>query len=103
MWLGQTFYDPESQAWLDTVYREIHLQDLAVDGRGGLWIARSDGAIYIPEPESSPPEAWLHLDKAQGLGGDKVTALALEEDGVVWFGTEEGATRCLIRGLGEGE
>jgi len=99
LWLGQMFYDPDAEEWSDTVYREIHLQGLAVDGEGGLWIARSDGAIYIPEPESSPREEWVHLGKDQGLGGDNVTVIALERDDVVWFGTEEGVTRCFLGGL----
>jgi ligand-binding sensor domain-containing protein len=70
-----------------------------VDSAGGLWIGRSDGAVYIPEPESSPPGAWLHLGKAQGLGGDSVTAIAVERDDVVWFGTGAGVTRCFLGGL----
>ena len=99
LWLGQLFYDPDTEEWSDTVYREIHLQGLAVDGEGGLWIARSDGAIYIPEPESSPREEWLHLGSAEGLAGDNITVIALERDDVVWFGTEEGVTRCFIEGF----
>jgi len=99
LWLGQLFYDPDAEEWFDTVYREIHLQGLAVDGEGGLWIARSDGAIYIPEPESSPREEWVHLGRAEGLAGDNVTVIALERDDVVWFGTDEGVTRCFIDGL----
>ena len=99
LWLGQTFYDPGEEAWFDTVYREIHLQGLSVDGQGGLWIARSDGAIYIPEPESSPEGEWLHLGKAQGLGADSVTTIALERDEQVWFGTEQGVTQCFLEGL----
>ena len=99
LWIGQAFYDPEDQTWHDTVYREIHLQAQAVDGYGGLWIARSDGAIYIPDPASSPPQDWLHLNKAGGLGGENVTAIALERDNAVWFGTDEGVTRCLLGGL----
>jgi hypothetical protein len=99
LWLGQSFYDPGAEAWVDTVYREIHLQGLAVDGQGGLWVARSDGAVYIPEPESSPPGDWLHLGKGQGLGSDSVTTIAVERDGLVWFGTEQGVTRCTIEGL----
>ena len=99
LWLAHLFYDPLGQTWSDTVYREIHLLGLAVDGEGGLWIARGDGAIYIPEPESSPREEWLHLGKAQGLGGDSITTIAVEKNDVVWFGTEEGVTRCFIEGL----
>ena len=103
LWLGQSFYDPGTEAWFDTVYREIHVQGLAVDSQGGLWIARSDGAVYIPEPESSPPEDWFHLGMAQGLGAESVTAIALESDALVWFGTEQGTTRCFIEGIRETE
>ena len=99
LWLAQLFYDPGTDEWTDTVYREIHVQGLAVDGDGGLWIARSDGAIYIPEPASSGPRDWFHLGQAQGLGGDNVTAIAVERDDLVWFGTEQGVTRCTIEGL----
>ena len=99
LWLAQLFYDPDTDAWIDTVYREIHVQGLAVDGEGGLWIARSDGAIYIPDPASSPPVDWFHLGRAQGLGGDNVTAIAVERDDLVWFGTEQGLTKCFIAGL----
>jgi ligand-binding sensor domain-containing protein len=99
LWVGQAFYDPQSRTWAGTVYRQIHLQAQAVDAAGGLWIGRSDGAIYIPEPESSPPEAWLHLGKTQGLGSDNVTTIALERDDVVWFGTSAGVTRCFLSGL----
>jgi ligand-binding sensor domain-containing protein len=99
LWVGQAFYDPETEAWADTVYRAIHLQALAVDGAGGMWIGRSDGAIYIPEPESSPAGEWLHLGKAQGLASDNVTVIALEQDNTVWFGTDAGITRCFLGGL----
>ena len=99
LWIGQAFYNPESQTWHDTVYREIHLQGQAVDSAGGLWIARDDGAIYIPDPESSPRQNWLHMGQAEGLGGKNVTVIALERDNLVWFGTDEGVTRCLLGGL----
>jgi ligand-binding sensor domain-containing protein len=97
--LGQIVYDPATEEWSDTVYREIHVQRLAVDSEGGLWIARGDGAIFIPEPESSPPGDWLRVGRAQGLAADSVTTIALERDDLVWFGTEQGVTRCLIKGL----
>lgn len=99
LWVGQAVYDPESQLWQDTVYREIHLQGQAVDSAGGLWIARNDGAIYIPNPQSSPREEWVHMGQAGGMGGENVTAIALESDNLVWFGTDQGVTRCLLGGL----
>jgi ligand-binding sensor domain-containing protein len=99
LWLGQIVYDPATEEWSDTVYRQIHVQGLAVDSEGGLWIARGDGAVYIPEPESSAPGDWWHLGTAEGLGADSVTAIALERDDLIWFGTEQGVARCLIGGI----
>ncbi len=99
LWLGQIVYDPATEEWSDTAYRQIHVQGLAVDSEGGLWIARGDGAVYIPEPESSPPGDWWHVGTAEGLAADSVTAIALERDDLVWFGTEQGVTRCLIEGV----
>jgi streptogramin lyase len=96
LWLGQVYFDPEIQQWVDTVYRGIQVQGLAVDGQGGLWIGREDGALYIADPVSTPREAWLHYDASVGLADDNVQAIALEADDVVWFGTEGGASRCVL-------
>jgi Tol biopolymer transport system component len=96
LWLGQVYLDPESQEWVDTVYREIQVQGLAVDGQGGLWIARADGALYIADPVSSPRQAWQRYDTSVGLADDNVQVVALEAEDVVWFGTEGGASRCVL-------
>jgi streptogramin lyase len=101
LWLGQVFWDPEEGTWLDTVYRELEVLDLAVDGRGGLWIARPDGAIYLPDPEASPPEEWRHYGGAEGLADDRVLVITLEgqaggPEDVVWFGLVPGVARCVV-------
>jgi Tol biopolymer transport system component/streptogramin lyase len=96
LWLGQVYRDPETQQWVETVYREIHVQGLAVDGQGGLWIGREDGALYIADPVSTPRGAWLRYDTSVGLVDDNVQVIALEADDVVWFGTEGGASRCVL-------
>jgi TolB protein len=96
LWLGQVYFDPETQQWVDTVYRGIQVQGLAVDGQGGLWIGREDGAVYIADPVSTPRGAWLRYDTSVGLADDNVQVIALEADDVVWFGTEGGASRCVL-------
>ncbi len=96
LWLGQVYRDPGTQQWVDTVYREIQVQGLAVDGQGGLWIGREDGALYIADPVSTPRAAWLRYDRSVGLADDNVQVIALEADDVVWFGTEGGASRCVV-------
>jgi ligand-binding sensor domain-containing protein len=96
LWVGAAFFDPAKDAWLDTVYRELEITGLAVDGRGGLWVARADGALYIPDPRTSPREEWVYYGSEQGLEDTHLLALALETDDVVWFGTRSGAYRCLI-------
>jgi TolB protein len=96
LWLGQVYLDPQSQEWVETVYREIQVQGLAVDEQGGLWIAREDGALYIADPVSSPRQAWQRYDTSVGLVNDNVQVIALEAVDVVWFGTEGGASRCVL-------
>jgi uncharacterized protein YjbI with pentapeptide repeats len=101
LWLGQVFWDPEEEDWQDTVYRELEVLDLAVDGQGGLWIGRPDGAIYLPDPESSPPEVWQHYGKPEGLADDRILVIALEgqaggPENVVWFGLVPGVARCVV-------
>lgn len=96
LWLAQVYRDLETQAWVDTVYRDIQVQGLAVDGEGGLWIGRQDGALYIADPVSTPRGAWLRYDTSVGLPDDNVQVIALEADDIVWFGTEGGASRCVV-------
>jgi uncharacterized protein YjbI with pentapeptide repeats/frataxin-like iron-binding protein CyaY len=96
LWVALAVYDPQEQAWIDTVYREFQAQALAVDGKGGMWIGRKDGAIYIPNPLTSPEEDWLRYGAAEGLPDDDVLAIDLERDDIVWFGTRLGATRCVV-------
>jgi len=100
LWVGAAVFDPAKDAWLNTVYRELETNDLAVDGRGGLWVAQPDGAVYIPDPRESPREEWVYYGPEQGLEDPHVLTLALETDDVVWFGGRGGALRCVIEGLG---
>lgn len=96
MWLGQAYYDPYREEWVDTVYREFEVQDLAVDRWSGLWIARRDGAYYLPDPRTSPREAWRFYGVGEGLPDDNVLVIEIEADGIVWFGTEAGVARCVV-------
>jgi len=82
----------------DTVYRpSADAYDIAVDGDGGLWVATDDGALYIPDPESSPPEEWQPFKAANGLGGNMIRSPAAAEDGTIWFGPETAiVSRCTF-------
>lgn len=95
---GQRFFDVVQGKWIETVYDRF-VYDLAVDSRGGIWIARGNdiGAIYIPDPLKSPQEDWIRYGTDNGLAGDDIRSLALESDSVVWFGSENASvTRCEI-------
>jgi len=95
---GELYFDSVSQSWADTVYRpSAHAYDIAVDGRGGLWVATDDGALYIPDPEKSLPEEWQRFTHANGLGGKRIRSLAAAEDGTIWFGSEIAiVSRCTF-------
>jgi hypothetical protein len=96
LWLAHAVYEPASGLWERTAYDEIQLYDLAPDAHGGLWIARRDGALYLPDGVSSPRDEWLLFGTPEGLPSDQVTVVALEGEDLLWIGTEDGLVRCEV-------
>ena len=91
---GQRYFDPATQSWVDTVYQDF-ANAIAVDSSGGLWVATETGASFIPDPDTSPPEAWQHYTTANGLGGNRIYSLTIDAEGGVWFGADKATvTRC---------
>ena len=75
MWFGgQRYFDPATQSWADTVYQDF-ANDIAVDGRGGLWVATGDGAIYIPYPITARPKGGSTTPRTTGLATTVSAAL----------------------------
>lgn len=96
IWFGGGFFDASTQSWTDTVYRGF-ANEIAVDDRGGLWVATGNGVTYVPDPVNSLEEEWQHYTTSNGLGGNDVRSLAIEDSGTVWFGAENATvTRCTF-------
>ena len=93
---GQRYFDTSSQSWGDAVYRGS-ANDIAVDSRGGLWVAAGE-AIYIPHPYNGPQKEWKTYSTEVGLRGKSIRTIAIGSDGAVWFGAENGTvSRCSLQ------
>ncbi|MGE5351737.1 MAG: two-component regulator propeller domain-containing protein [Acidobacteriota bacterium] len=52
----------------------------------GMWAATSGGAFFYNFSDSS----YLKLAKAEGLSSNSLTSLAIDKNGMIWFGGESG-------------
>ncbi len=64
---------------------ESNVNAFAIDG-GGVWCATSGGSFYFDERDSS----FEVFTKSEGLKSQKLTSVAIDNQGKVWFGSEEG-------------
>jgi signal transduction histidine kinase/ligand-binding sensor domain-containing protein len=64
--------------WILCLYRDRHRR---------LWCGTADGALCFDG------ELWSRLDTRDGLPGDSINQIRVEEDGSVWFATDKGLHR----------
>lgn len=67
---------------------EVEINAVAGDHRGGVWVgSAASGAAHLEGTR------WTRYAAADGLVSDNVTAIAVQPDGTVWFGSAAGASR----------
>lgn len=65
----------------------VSLSDIEITSDGNIWVSGSgDGAFYY-DPSI---DHWTAYGTADGLISMSVTSVTIGEDGVIWFGTQEG-------------
>ncbi len=81
------------------------IQDMLIDNQGGKWFAHlpgvggSQGGIsHLIDDNGTPfnrnDDKWEHfLGERDGLLNNKVNSLAIDLDGSIWMGTDEGVSR----------
>lgn len=57
------------------------VQEIELDGDGGLWIGTGLGAVHIDKDEN-----WIVYDKTTGLALNSIDAIELDGKGGVWLG-----------------
>lgn len=62
---------------------------LCRDRRNRLWCGTADGALYFDG------ELWSRFDTRDGLPGESINHIRIEDDGSVWFATDRGLHRHL--------
>jgi len=71
---------------------------LALDESGDLW-AGTDGAGVIRYRDGRRLERLTFANTAGGLRSDRISAVFVDREGVVWFGTDRGVCRYDSRAL----
>jgi ligand-binding sensor domain-containing protein len=65
-----------------------HINALAVDADGALWLGTDRGAVHV-----RPDGTLRRFTVKDGLADESVYRVFVAADGAVWFGTGDGATR----------
>lgn len=100
LWIG--FYAGGLARWNETEGLRIFppgpdlpsgfVYDLLLDRRGSLWAAMSNGAVRIDRP-GAPAPRFARFAPAGGLGRDSLRALAEDEKGRIYLGSDRGIDR----------
>jgi len=70
--------------------------DVKFDSLGGMWLATTQGLLYISDPLHDLPKTWQYYGDEIGLPDTRVNTLLLEQDNIFWVGTRGGLARCEI-------
>lgn len=101
-WHGADFFDRRTGRFtrLEERYPEagtVGTYATAEDARGNIWLARSDGALYIDRESGRVTRHQNDPEDPQSLGEGLVQTLRVDSTGNVWLGTAAGLN-CLPAG-----
>lgn len=66
------------------------IQDMLLDGKGGLWIATLGGGLVYFDPASGQAPHYKHdPSEAGSLASNDIAALCLDRTGLLWIGTQQ--------------
>lgn len=86
---GSGFTGITSQQWLPLNY----VSDILKDPEGHLWIATYGGGVIRYAASSQPGNERIDtFDTKDGLGANEVIAMAFDQSGRLWLGTNKGAS-----------
>ena len=93
------FYDPDANRIVNSAVPDSGLcyGSMKFDTQGGMWLATCErGLLYIPDPISGSKESWQEYHSDIGFPGDETNDLYLQQDNMLWVGTDKGLARCKI-------
>ena len=66
---------------------------MAIDKAGVKWFGTWGGGLSRFDSKASPNGQWRNYATSDGLAGNIVYAVEIDEDGVLWLGTNHGLSR----------
>jgi ligand-binding sensor domain-containing protein len=99
---GVSVFDGENWTTYDTsdglVYKRVNA--IAIDQEGNKWFGTGRGVSVLDDggtPHDKSDDTWTTYDTSNsGLASNRVSAIAIDQEGNIWFGT------CLYDGYGYG-
>lgn len=82
---GLWVYDEAEALWQPTELTQAFVDALEADGDGGLWIGTRYGGVA----HHNGDDGWQWWRTYDGLPSDRITGLALDQQGRVWAGTAD--------------
>jgi ligand-binding sensor domain-containing protein len=74
--------------------------DLARAPDGSLWVGMASSGVlhFYPGDFDVSSGTWIHYGTENGLPDDRISAVAVDPEGIVWLGSEDfRLIRCLVR------
>ena len=85
-----SYIDPDNQ--VTTALHSYVVNDMAPDGKGGVWVATFEGGLAKYTVSLPADKAFINYDIRNGLPDDNVYSVAADDAGGAWF--------CTVNGIG---
>jgi len=87
-WEGVFKYDGKSFTNVTSKVSSARFSSVLEDRKGNFWLASVGSGVYYYDGK-----AFQNFTSKDGLPSDRVAAIYEDKNGVIWFGTENGASR----------
>jgi len=103
---GGTPFDKDDDSWATFTaadgLTEYNVSAIAVDGEGRLWFSTEGCGVRVLDDGSTPfdkeDDTWTTFTEPDGLADDWINAIAVDNEGRLWFSTEGGGVSVLDDG-----
>ncbi len=73
--------------------KSARINCMAMDAKGNIWVGTSGAGVYLMEYDSGTAHVKKQYTTNDGLAGNTVRSITLDNSGNLWFGSAGGVTR----------